>query len=230
MLKTTGVVLLDLDDLKIINDTYGHEKGDEALKLCYQCIRQAFKNEKNCFRIGGDEFAYVYHSEEKDQIPSCISILNRILKEKTRDFVYPLSISAGYAYYTPDTDIDFKDIVRRSDTMLYRQKRRKKVVKTTELETSLSYMEKHPADDMIDEVIFNEKKYQNMTLDELCRMIDLISPTSDNYPYIVDFRTDFYYIAPQAMERFCIPKNAFHKVMEYHREFVYGPDYESLKN
>ena len=163
-LKTTGVVLLDLDDLKIINDTYGHEKGDEALKLCYQCIRQAFKNEKNCFRIGGDEFAYVYHSEEKDQIPSCISILNRILKEKTRDFVYPLSISAGYAYYTPDTDIDFKDIVRRSDTMLYRQKRRKKVVKTTELETSLSYMEKHPADDMIDEVIFNEKKYQNMTL------------------------------------------------------------------
>ena len=94
----------------------------------------------------------------------------------------------------------------------------------------LSYMEKHSADDMIDEVIFNEKKYQDMLLDELCRMIDLISPTSDNYPYIVDFRTDFYYIAPQAMERFCIPKNAFHKVMEYHREFVYGPDYESLKD
>lgn len=229
-LKTTGVVLLDVDDLKVINDTYGHEKGDEALKLCYQCIRQAFKNEKNCFRIGGDEFAYVYHSEEKDQIPSCISILDRILKEKTRDFVYPLSISSGYAYYIPDTDIDFKDIVRRSDTMLYRQKRRKKVVKTTEFENSLSYMEKHSADDMIDEVIFNEKKYQNMPLDELCRMIDLISPTSDNYPYIVDFRTDFYYIAPQAMERFCIPKNAFHKVMEYHREFVYGPDYESLKD
>ena len=75
--------------------------------------------------------------------------------------------------------------------MLYRQKRRKKVVKTTEFENSLSYMEKHSADDMIDEVIFNEKKYQDMPLDELCRMIDLISPTSDNYPYIVDFRTDF---------------------------------------
>ena len=106
-LKTTGVVLLDVDDLKVINDTYGHEKGDEALKLCYQCIRQAFKNEKNCFRIGGDEFAYVYHSEEKDQIPSCISILDRSLKEKTRDFVYPLSISSGYAYYIPDTDIPY---------------------------------------------------------------------------------------------------------------------------
>ena len=56
-LRTTGVVLLDVDNLKEINDNFGHEKGDEALKLCYQCIRRAFKNEKNCFRIGGDEFA-----------------------------------------------------------------------------------------------------------------------------------------------------------------------------
>lgn len=226
-LRTTGVVLIDVDDLKMINDTYGHEKGDEALKLCYQCILQAFKNEKNCFRIGGDEFAYVYHREEKNQIPSCISVLNRILKEKACDLSYPLSVSAGYAYYTPDTDIDFKDIVRRSDTMLYRQKRRKKIGKTTNPENVLSYVEKIPDD--VDEVILHEKKYQDITLDELCRIIDIISPTSDNYPYIIDFRTDFYYIAPQAMDRFCIPKNAFHKVIEYHRTFVYGPDYEKLK-
>ncbi len=64
-LRTTGVVLFDLDNLKVINDNFGHEKGDEALKLCYQCISQAFQNVKNCFRIGGDEFAYVYHSDEK---------------------------------------------------------------------------------------------------------------------------------------------------------------------
>lgn len=90
-------------------------------------------------------------------------------------------------------------------------------------------MEKHPAEDIIDEVILHEKKYQDMPLDELCSMIDLISPTTDNYPYVIDFRTDYYYIAPQALERFCIPKNAFHKVMEYHRDFVYGSDYAKLK-
>lgn len=228
-LQTTGVVLFDLDNLKVINDNYGHAKGDEALKLCYQCIRRAFKNETSCFRIGGDEFAYVYHSEEKDQIPACISSLERILEETAQTLSYPLSVSTGYAYYIPDTDIDFKDIVRRSDTMLYRQKRRKKVVRSTENESSLSYMEKRPAEDIIDEVILHEQKYQDMSLDELCRIIDLISPTTDNYPYIIDFRTDFYYIAPQALERFCIPKNAFHKVMEYHRQFVYGPDYADLR-
>ena len=125
-LHATGVVLLDLDNLKVINDNFGHEKGDEALKLCYQCIRQAFQNEKNCFRIGGDEFAYLYRSNEKDQIPDSIVLLDKLLKEADKQHSYSLSISSGYAFYSADTDISFKDIARRSDAMLYRQKRQKK--------------------------------------------------------------------------------------------------------
>ncbi len=228
-LRTTGVVLFDLDNLKVINDNFGHAKGDEALKLCYQCIRQTFLQEKNCFRIGGDEFAYVYHSDEKGQIADKLKTLDRLLKDTARNLSYPLSVSAGYAYYTPDTDIDFKDIVRRSDTMLYRQKRRKKMLRTNVPDDARPYMEKHQAEMITDEVIFREKKFQNITPEELCSVIDLLSPSTDDYPYFIDFRTDFYYIAPQALERFCIPKNEFHDVMEQHKEFVYGPDYQLLK-
>lgn len=229
-LKSTGVVLFDLDNLKIINDSFGHEKGDEALKLCYQCIRQVFKNEKNCFRIGGDEFAYVYHSDEKEQIPVQLKALEKLLEETGKNLSYPLKVSAGYACYHPDADIDFKDIVRRSDTMLYRQKRRKKVVKKNDADSKkLSYPEKHLTEEITDEVIFREKNYQNRTLEDLCGMIDLWGPTTDNYPYIVDFRTDTFYIVPKVLERFCMSKNAFHNVTEQLREFVYGPDYELLK-
>ena len=230
-LSTTGVVVFDLDDLKVINDNFGHEKGDEALKLCYQCISQAFQNVKNCFRIGGDEFAYVYHSDEKDMIPERLKTLELLLKKtaKTHKLDYPLSISAGYAYYQPDIDFDFKDIVRRSDTMLYRQKRRKKIARSTDPGHLLSRMEKHSTEEITDEVILQEKKYQSMPLDELCSVIALLSPTTDNYPYVVDFRTDFYYIANQALDRFCIPKNSFHNVISNHKEFVYEPDYEKMK-
>lgn len=83
-LRTTGVVVFDLDNLKVINDNFGHEKGDEALKLCYQCISQAFQNVKNCFRIGGDEFAYVYHSDEKDMIPERLKTLELLLKKQRK--------------------------------------------------------------------------------------------------------------------------------------------------
>lgn len=197
-LQTTGIILFDLDNLKIINDNFGHEKGDEALRLCYNCIRQTFKEEKNCFRIGGDEFAYVYSSEEKEQISKLLKKLNESMKETAAALSYPFSVSAGYAYYFAETDKEFQDIVRRSDAMLYRQKRRK-------------------------------KKYQNIKPEELCSVIDLLSPTIDDYLYVIDLRTDFYYIAPQALERFCIEKNAFHNVMDSLKAFVYAPDYEDLK-
>ena len=49
-LSTTGVVVFDLDDLKVINDNFGHEKGDEALKLCYQCISQGISECEELFQ------------------------------------------------------------------------------------------------------------------------------------------------------------------------------------
>ena len=228
-LRTTGVILFDLDNLKVINDNFGHEKGDEALRLCYQCIRQAFKNEQNCFRIGGDEFAYIYHADEKDLIDTRLSLLDKLLKEMDQSLPYSLSVSAGYAFYLPDTDIDFKDIVRRSDTMLYRQKRRKKMSLAAMPHTLPSYAKQTPAEDITNEMIVQEAMYQKMTPVELCGIIDLLSPSTDDYLYFIDFRTDFYYIAPQSLERFCIPQNAFYNVMEKHQDFVYASDYPKLK-
>ena len=91
-LRTTGVVLFDLDNLKVINDNFGHEKGDEALKLCYQCISQAFQNVKNCFRIGGDEFAYVYHRDvyKRQLMEFCEGQLdeNGFLVGRENDWIY----------------------------------------------------------------------------------------------------------------------------------------------
>ena len=164
-------------------------------------------------------------------IPERLKALELILKKtaETNKLEYPLSMSAGYAYYQPDIDFDFKDIVRRSDTMLYRQKRRKKVARSAGLDNLLSRMSKQSTEEITDEVILQEKKFQSMSVDELCSVIDLLSPTTDNYPYVVDFRSDFYYIANQALERFCIPKNGFHNVISKHKEFVYAPDYEKLK-
>ena len=70
-------------------------------------------------------------------------------------------------------------------------------------------MGKQSTEEITDEVILQEKKFQSMSVDELCSVIDLLSPTTDNYPYVVDFRADFYYIANQALERFCIPEKWF---------------------
>ena len=67
------------------------------------------------------------------------------------------------------------------------------------------------------------------TVEEICRMIDLVSDTMDDYLYICDFQNDFYYISPQAKKRFLLPGNAFHEVMKTHEQFVYPDDIMGLE-
>ena len=126
-LHTTGLILFDLDNLKIINDRFGHEKGDEALQLCSQCIKQFFPDKENLFRIGGDEFAYFYNKNKENNIGDKIAQLNQTLESTEHTFNYPLSISSGYACFLPEMDSTFKDLAKRSDLMLYRIKRKRKL-------------------------------------------------------------------------------------------------------
>ena len=226
-------MLLDLDNLKTINDHFGHEKGDEAIRLCGQYIQQIFQNKVNCFRIGGDEFAYLYRQDEKDLIAGQLESLETQLLKTDQKLPYSLSISAGYTYYCPDTDTGFKDMVKRGDAMLYRVKRKKKLSRTVNWgdlsdiahpDTNNSLPAKIPGG-----TITHMKDCQDLSPEKLCEVIDLLSPSTDDYLYLIDFRTDFYYIASQALDRFCLPANAFHDVMETHKGFVYGSDYPLLR-
>ena len=236
-LYTTGLILFDLDNLKIINDQFGHEKGDEALQLCSQCIRQFFPDKENLFRIGGDEFAYFYHKNEENHIEDKIAQLNKNLEATEHTFDYPLSISAGYACFLPETDSTFKDLAKRSDLMLYRIKRkRKQKLKPTyvspqeNLTINTPSSPKNAVDEKQAEEIFNlTTDYQNLSPMELCNIINLLSPSTDGFLYILDFRTDFFYIAPQALDRFCLPGNEFHNMTKKLKEFVYKNDYPLLK-
>ena len=105
--------------------------------------------------------------------------LELLLNEKDQDLSYSLSVSSGYAYYQPDTDMDFKDIVRRSDTMLYREKRRKKISHSASSHPMLSSGKQSRAQGITDELITQEKKYQHISPTELCGIIDV-----DNFLYI----------------------------------------------
>ena len=50
------LIVLDLDNFKYINDTYGHQAGDQCLKVIAECLKKAYSRYGNCYRIGGDEF------------------------------------------------------------------------------------------------------------------------------------------------------------------------------
>lgn len=70
---------------------------------------------------------------------------------------------------------------------------------------------------------------QNISVDQLCHVIDLLNPTIDDYIYLCDFQHDFFYISPHATERFSMTKNCFYGFDEGFEEFVWSEDLPALR-
>lgn len=70
---------------------------------------------------------------------------------------------------------------------------------------------------------------QNISVDQLCHVIDLLNPTIDDYIYLCDFQHDFFYISPHATERFSMTKNCFYGFDEGLEEFVWSEDLPALR-
>ena len=122
--KSLYLLLMDIDYFKSINDQYGHNEGDRALKLLANCLKKV-AGSKNYFisRYGGDEFIMVCEMEPGEQIEEvCGAICEELKKSKTP---YPLSVSLGYALYTPDIKTQ-QELIGRADTELYKMKKCRK--------------------------------------------------------------------------------------------------------
>ena len=120
-----SLVLLDIDHFKTVNDTYGHNVGDQVLKTVAEAIRNSVRQNDVAARYGGEEFAVLL--PESDEATAW-EIAERIRKsvagqitqyEGTRISV---TISAGIAEFDVERDITISDFVKRADTALYRSK------------------------------------------------------------------------------------------------------------
>ena len=111
----TAVVSLDMNGLKAINDTYGHDAGDEALITLALCISKACKIKQSSYRMGGDEFVVVCRKTSEDDVKKLIDRVNKLIGETK----YTCSI--GYCYQK-DGFLGLDDLLKKSDEEMYRNK------------------------------------------------------------------------------------------------------------
>ena len=126
------VIILDIDNFKVINDNYGHRFGDECLRNISRTIKSVFGNHGQCYRIGGDEFAVIlkrYHNVE-DLINSFEIAVADLLKTMP----CRLSISLGYSKY--ENNDSCEAVVQRADSNMYNAKKQKKALATTVLDAN----------------------------------------------------------------------------------------------
>jgi len=119
------LLYIDIDQLKLINDTYGHPSGDQALKDVAKILQDAFRESDVVARIGGDEFVVLALESNITHPQNLTSRLQDTLEthNTNQKRVYDLSLSAGWACYDPDSPSSLKELMHRADQAMYEEKR-----------------------------------------------------------------------------------------------------------
>lgn len=130
-----SVALIDLDNFKIINDTLGHNIGDELLKIISirllnilrssDYVARIFEDEELLVRMGGDEFIVLLH--ENDDVQKTSHVAQRILEDLSKTYEMDgqeifTTASIGLAVY-PDDGMDVENLIKNADTALYHAKK-----------------------------------------------------------------------------------------------------------
>lgn len=124
-LDSYGIAMIDLNFLKVINDTYGHEKGDIAIKKVCRIVCEVFDHSP-VFRVGGDEFVVILFNNDLEIIDSLIAKFKKIVSEyEQNESLEPwerVSAAVGYAVYQKGVDSSANDVFDRADANMYADK------------------------------------------------------------------------------------------------------------
>ena len=121
----------DVDELKSINDTFGHVSGDRALADTALILRETFRDSDIIARMGGDEFAVVLGNLQDAGIDPVRERLAKRLEEYNarREGTFRLSLSEGLAVFDPAKSVTLDELIREADARMYQQKQAKKAAR-----------------------------------------------------------------------------------------------------
>ena len=124
-----AVLMLDLDGLKYVNDTFGHSAGDEALRLVAKTLAKNVRSIDVVARYGGDEFVILLpdcHPPEAQQIAARLQRVSKTLSVASEDRTIELSFSLGAAVAALTPEETLNNLLDRADAEMYQIKRKRK--------------------------------------------------------------------------------------------------------
>ncbi len=122
-----SVVVIDINDLKKVNDKYGHKDGDELIITVAHAIEEAF-GKRASFRIGGDEFVALLRFASESKVVECINKTREIINNHNSQFSSDdwrsnISVAIGMSKYNKDVDKCYSDVFNAADEKMYENKK-----------------------------------------------------------------------------------------------------------
>ena len=192
-----GIVVCDINGLKIVNDTAGHRAGDDYIRASCMLVCKVFHHSP-VFRIGGDEFVVILRGQDYENRKRLLSGMKRQVEENIRIGEGPV-VASGLAEYRPGEDLLAEDVFNRADGLMYEDKTHLKEQKL--LQESHTYKEKANV-----RMISEERR--NM-LDALFKSFEVVS--EGTYVYLCDMKYDFSRWSKSAVDTYGLPS-----------EYMYG--------
>ena len=121
-----SVLMMDIDNFKHVNDTYGHQFGDDVIKNVSFCIRESVRKDDIAARYGGEEFCVVLIHTRKEEAVQIAEKIRKSVESKKFNYVNQIArvtISAGVASARMDNLLSSRSIIKAADEALYDAKR-----------------------------------------------------------------------------------------------------------
>ncbi len=126
MKKPLAIVSIDMDNLKTVNDTYGHNSGDDAIRELARCIDNALNSDEFVARMGGDEFEAVLVLNEPGRVGKFIRGVRNNMRTVNQSGKYPFEMGASIGTCDMTDWHGVGECMKKADKAMYLEKKAKK--------------------------------------------------------------------------------------------------------
>lgn len=213
--ETLGVIFCDVSGLKKVNDTLGHEAGDEMLKTCAKTIRDSLNTER-IFRVGGDEFVAVILDQSEPEFQHTVENLKHdIMKSQ-----YHIAVGSDW---TNEQEVRLEDKIKVADQHMYEDKkafyniisasREDEMVTVQDVKEKKSLFYAYLKSNYFD----SESMFQSLTMTD-----------ASHYVYFGDLQTNTYYISDNMRDTFGYKSNIVQDLLVSWEDRIVMPEHKEL--
>ena len=211
--ESFGIVICDINGLKIVNDTEGHRAGDDYIKASCRLVCRIFSHSP-VYRIGGDEFVVILNGQDFENREELLASLRRQVEDNLRLGEGPV-VASGLAYYQNYSDRKVEDVFNRADSRMYEDKNRLKELKL--IQESHALKEEANIRMITDE----RRKY----LDSLFKSFEVVS--EGTYVYLCDMKYDFSRWSKSAVDTYGLPSEYMYGAGDIWENHIHPEDREA---
>lgn len=189
--KKLVVALCDVNELKLVNDRFGHREGDHMLRYVASTMARQLAAYDLAFRLSGDEFVMAFYDEDQTGAQSRMQMILTVLDEKRKDngIFYDVSFSYGLVEIYPEEAYTVSDVIAKADSKMYIQKRSYHIMR---------------AKQKLEQQQERITGIRNFEYDKE-HLYDALVSSTDDYIFVGSMKTGIFRYPPAMVEEFGLP-------------------------